>query len=494
MIRNLFFILAIVLAYPVFGQAPDKTAFTLEEAIQYALQNSVRSKNAIIDQRIAKAKVKETIGIGLPQISAGASVVSNPELPRFFALYNGPGGFLGDLSGIPGIQPGDVVSSQNFFQLKNSGNANLQLNQLIFNGSYIVGLKAASTYKDLAVKTTEQTQEDIIQQVTKAYYAVLINRERTRLFDSNIGRVDTLLRNTRAMNKNGFAESIDVDRVRVTFNNLVTERDKFNNLNEMGLELLKFQMNYPQGQPIEVTGSIQDMRVDTTMAQYSRQEWDYNQRPDYKLLEVNQRLQQLNVKNQYAEAMPVISAFGSYGFNSQSNTISGLFATNSAIAETSNPSNPNAKIGPDKWYSFSQIGVSLSIPIFTGLSRTARIQQEKLKLLQIDNNFEGLKDAIDLEIAQASLSFENALRTLNSQRENQDLANNVARVTKIKYEQGVGSSLEVTDAENELRTAQTNFYGALFDAMVAKVDLDKAFGRLLPSTYETNSLIKKTGK
>ena len=483
MTRKFLFITALLIATNSYGQEPSTTAFSLEEAIQYALQNSVRSKNALLDQRIAKAKVNETVGIGLPQISGNASIVSNPELPRFFAQYNGPNSFLGYLSAVPGIQVGDVVASRNFFQLKNSGNATLTLNQLIFNGSYIVGLKAASTFKDLALKTTEQTQEDIIQQVTKAYYAVLINRERSRLFDSNIGRVDSLLKNTIALNRNGFAESIDVDRVRVTLNNLVTERDKFNNLNELGLQLLKFQMNYPQDQPMDVRGQIEDLRVDTTMAQYSRNGWDYRSRPDYKVLEVNYKLQELNVKNQYATAMPVISAFGSLGASSQSTDISGLFSTNSKIAETST-------LGPDKWYSFSQVGVSLSIPIFTGLSRTARIQQEKLKLMQIENNFTNMRNSIDLQIAQASLSFENALRTLMSQRENQDLAGNVARVTKIKYQQGVSSSLEVTDAENALRNAQTNYYSALFDAMVAKVDLDKAFGRLLPSTYEQNSLIK----
>jgi len=485
MIRKLSFILAFVLAYPVFGQAPEKSAFTLDEAIQYALENSVRSKNAKIDQQIARAKVNETIGIGLPQISGSASIVNNPDLPRFFTQ----GGAFIDVSQVPGAQPGDVVSSSNFFQLKASGNAGLTLNQLIFNGSYLVGLKAASTFKDLSLKTTERTQEDIIQQVTKAYYAVLINQERTKLFSSNIGRVDTLLRNTKAMNSNGFAESIDVDRVKVTLNNLVTERDKFNNLNELGLQLLKFQMNYPQGVPLTVTGSIQDMRVDTTMAQYSREGWDYSQRPDYKVLQVNHRLQELNIKNQYADAVPVLSAFGSYGFNTQSNNVMGLFTTNSNFEDFVVPAT-GQRIGPDKWYVNSQIGLNLSVPIFTGMSRTARIQQEKLKLVQINNEFINLRNAIDLEIVQSSLTFENALRTLASQRENQELAGNVARVTKIKYEQGVGSSLEVTEAEDALRTAQTNFYSALFDAMVAKVDLDKAFGRLLPSTYEQNSLIK----
>ena len=480
--RIIIALIAISVSFFSYGQEKAGGSFTLEQCIEYALKNSLRSKNAVLDQRIAKAKVNETIGIGLPQISGSASVVSNPQLQRFFTTYNGPSGFLGDLSGVPGIKTGDVVAAQNFFQLKNAGTGTLTLNQLIFNGSYVVGLQAAATYKDLAVKTTEQTQEDIIQGVTKAYYAVLINRERMDLFGSNIGRVDSLLRNTIALNKNGFAESIDVDRVRVTLNNLKTENNKFVNLNEIGLQVLKFQMNYPLDQPIEVAGNIQEVQVDTNLDSY-KDGWDYRNRPDYKVLEVNQRLQRLNLKNQYAGAFPVISAFGSMGYSTQSQTIGGLFSTNSNISDESG-------LGPDKWYQFSQVGVSMNIALFTGLSRSSRIQQEKLKLTQIDNNFVNLKNSIDLDISRASLSFENALSTLASQKENQDLAGNVARVTKIKYEQGVGSSLEVTDAENSLRQSQTNYYSALFDAMVAKVDLDKAYGRLLPSTYENNSLIK----
>jgi outer membrane protein TolC len=118
--------------------------------------------------------------------------------------------------------------------------------------------------------------------------------------------------------------------------------------------------------------------------------------------------------------------------------------------------------------------------IFTGFQRQFKIQQEKLTLQKIDNGFKSLKQGIDLQTKQASISFENAITSLNSQSENMELASNIARITKIKYEQGVGSNLEVVDAENSLRQAQTNYYSALFDAMVAKVDLDKAFGKLLP--------------
>jgi len=454
------------------GQARAQQSFTLEQCIDYALKNSIDVQNAVLDQQIASAKVKETIGIGLPQISAEASVIHNPKLPRFFNTYNGPDGFLGDLSSVPGIKEGDVIAARNFFQLQSSGGASVTVNQLIFNGSYLVGLQASSVYKDLAVKQGNQTKEQIIQQVMKAYYGVLINKERIDLFANNIARVDSLLSNTKALNQSGFAEAIDVDRIQVTLNNLLAERNKFQNLNDLGLELLKFQMNYPMDQPIEVIGSINEVKVDTNLDHY-KEAWDYKIRTDYQVLETNRKLQALNVKNQKAAFMPTLNAFATFGYSTQSPQIGGLFKTNTQIAD-------QGGLGPDKWYDYSQIGVRLNVPIFSGMQRHYQMEQEKLALRKVDNGFRSLKNGIDLEIKQSSLIFENAIATLQTQRANMELASRVAEVTKIKYEQGVGSNIEVIDAENSLRQAQTNFYGAMFDAMVAKVDLDKAYGKLLP--------------
>jgi outer membrane protein len=448
------------------------SAFNLDQCITYALENAINSQNATLDERIAAARVKETIGIGLPQVSASASVQYNERLRRFFTTYTGPGGFF-DFSGVPGIQVGDVVSAENFFQLKSSGDVGLNIDQLIFDGSYLVGLQAAGAYKELATKQAIQTRESIIENVTKAYYAVLINRERIDLFNSNIARVDSLLKNTRALNQAGFSESIDVDRIRVSLNNLRTEREKFNNLNLVALLLLKFQMNYPMDQPLEVMGNIQDVQVNVNLDDYIR-DWDYKIRPDYQVLQSNYRLQQLNLKNQYAGAVPSISAFANLGYATQSPNVGGLFSTNSQIED-------GPQVGPDKWYGYSLFGVNLNWRIFTGTSRSFKIQQEKLTLSKIENGFKALKNTVDLEVQQSTLKFQNALIALAAQQENQDLASNVARVTKIKYEQGVGSNLEVVTAEDALKEAQINYYSALFDAMIAKVDLDKAYGKLIPS-------------
>ncbi|MBL7871573.1 MAG: TolC family protein [Cyclobacteriaceae bacterium] len=465
------FILFILISRSVNSQDKPASAFTLDESIKYALEHSYSVKNASLDEEAAKAKVKETIGIGLPQIDGAAGVQYNPKLSRFFSTYSGPNGFLGDLSGVPGIQPGDVVAAQNFFQLKSNGDVNVAINQILFNGSYLVGLKAASSYKELSTKMSGQTREQTISQVSKAFYLALTNQERIKLFDSNLARVDSLLRTTTALNQSGFAEKIDVDRVRVTYNNLATERRKFENIQSLAYELLKFQMNYPMNEAISIIGSLEDIQVPDLS---SYQDHEYTKRWDYQVAQTNVKLKELDLKNQYAASIPSLVAFAKMGYATQSPTISGLFKTNSGISD-------NGVLGPDKWYGYSLLGVSLSVPIFSGLQRNYRVQQSRLNLLKTENSVKQLETAIDLEVKQARITFDNSVQTMQSQKENMELAANIARVTKIKYEQGLGSNLEVVDAEAALREAQINFYNSTYDAIVAKIDLDKAYGNLYPT-------------
>jgi outer membrane protein len=454
------------------AQSQPAQSFTLEQCIEYALTNAVNIQNSTIDEQIASSRVKETIGIGLPQINGAASAITNPTLPRFFSKYAVAQGFNSSLN-IPGLQPNDVVAGQNFFQLPNSLNASVSASQLIFNGSYLVGLKASSAYKDLAIKSTNQTREQVIEQVTKAYYAAIINKERINLFDNNIARVDSLLKNTTALNTNGFAESIDVDRIQVSLNNLITEKSKFERLQILSIEILKFQMNYPLDQPLELNGKITEASIDLVLDDYLK-DWNYKNRPDFQVLEANKKLQVLNVKNKYAAALPVLSASATLGYSKQSASFGNLFKNGPSFAETSSGT------GPDKLYPYSSIGFNLSVPIFSGLQRSYQLQQEKLRLKKVENSYTSLKSGIDLQIKQAVTNYQNSVQSLDSQKKNMGLADKVARVTKIKYQQGVGSNLEVVDAESSLKESQVNYYNALYDALISKVDLDKAFGKLLP--------------
>jgi outer membrane protein TolC len=460
-----------------YAQESQPTSLTLQQCIDYALQNSVNLQNSVVDEQIAESRVKETIGIGLPQINGSVNATANPQLQRFFGTKQRIFGFSGLDSSqyktfFPGVKDDDVLASQNFFQLKNSLTAGVTVSQLIFNGSYLVGLKASSAYKDLAYKTTSQVKEQTIQQVTKAFYAALINHERIHLFENNISRVDSLLKNTKALNSNGFAESIDVDRIQVTLNNLQTEKSKFERLQTLSVELLKFQMNYPMDQKLEIAGDIKEITTDVILDDYLK-DWNYKNRPDYQVLESNKKLQELNVKNKFAAGLPVLSANANLGYSKQATTFGNLFTSAGNFAEVNGT-------GPGNLYPYSSIGLTLSVPIFSGLQRSQQLQQEKLRLKKIDNSFRMVKSSIDLEIKQAVTNYQNAMQSLDSQKKNMGLAERVAKVTKIKYEQGVGSNIEVIDAESSLKESQVNYYNALYDALVARTDLDKAFGKLLP--------------
>ncbi len=333
--RIKYFVLLLSLL-PIVGWGQSKSAtnvFTVQQCVDYALENATGAKNALLDEQSANAKVKETIGIGLPQISGSVTAQHSPELQRFYGRYS-PGASIGptaDQAAQAGINPGDVFAAQNFFQLQSAGDANLSINQLIFNGSYIVGVQASQAYKELAVKQANKTKGDIASDVAKSYFNVLINKDRLDLFTANLARLDTLYRNTVAMNENGFAEAIEVDRLKVSLNNLRSEKQNIENLNVLSMRLLKFQMNYPLDQPLELAGKIED--VLNVVIEPIEDELAYGNRPDYQVLMANQKLQELNLKNKYAEALPTIGAFANLGYSTQSPTFGGIFSTQSDFPE-----------------------------------------------------------------------------------------------------------------------------------------------------------------
>ena len=462
-------VLVVFFGFSRFGYA-QTTTFDLEECMNYAVENVANSKNASLDEEIAELSVKETVGIGLPQINGSANMQHNPDLPRFFSEYNPESGFgisEEDAQSL-GIQQGDVFGATNFFQLKSNGDINLSATQLIFNGSYIVGLQAARTYKKLSRKQKDYTQSELKATVAKAYFNVLINDERLTLYKSNLDRMEKLYKETEALYENGFAEKIEVDRLKVTLNNAETQKSNYEDLSELSMQLLKFQMNYPLDSPLELEGSISDFV--NGEVQNVPQEYDLINRHDYQAMVTNKELQELNLKNIYAGGLPVIQAFGTWGATTQSATFGGLFRQESNFEG-------NSGVGPDRWFSYSAIGLSLNWSLFTGLQRNYQIQQQKVEIKKLENNLSQFESQVKIEVEQQGVLLKNANKNLEVQKENMELAQNIFDISEIKYKEGVGSSLEVVNADNELKQAQTNYFNALFDAVIAKIDLTRAVGK-----------------
>ena len=345
------------------------------------------------------------------------------------------------------------------------GDVALSVSQLIFDGAYFVGLKAAKTYKELALKDKTRTEIDAIEQVTKAYYGVLVSEIRLELVEKNYQRLDTLLYETRVMYENGFAEKISVSRIEVEYNNIEVLLNNSKQLNDISYILLKFQMGMPVAHDLKLTGSISDIQPEEL--EILEQLATYSDRIEYSRLSTNYEVNRLNMKATQTRYMPRLSAFYNIGINA------GVQQSSDLWKFTDNT----------KWFNNEVLGLRLEVPIFDGLLKSYQIQRQRLVLSQMDQQKLMLENSIDTEVEQSKITLANNLKVLKSQEKNMTLAEYVYNTAKIKYQEGVGSSLEVIDADNAYKEAQTNYFNSLYDALIAKVDLEKALG-LLENKYK----------
>ncbi|WP_338874002.1 TolC family protein [Spirosoma sp. SC4-14] len=433
--------------------AQDRRGFSLNEAIQYAVEHNINVKNSALDALSAEARIRELKGVALPQVSASGQIIDNLIIQRVFL----PAVFFD-----PKASP-DAPAVPVQFGVSYSGNLTGSLNQLLFDASYRLGLRAADTYRQLAQKNIQASKITVAEQVAKAYYGVLVNEQQIKLLDLNINRVDTLYQNTVGLNKQGFAEKIDVSRLEVQLNNLKAERQNVQNLLELSYYLLKFQMGLGINDAITLTEQIKDIdldEVERTTVQPVTEQFDYNQRIEFATLQSQIELADLDVQSVAKRYYPSLSAFVNYGYNAGRNKFSDMFTS--------------------PWFNLSTVGLNLSVPIFDGFQKKYQAAQKRFALQKAQNSSTLLKNTIDLQIRQASVTLRNSLQTLRTQQRNVDLAKEVARVAKIKYQEGVGSNIEVMDAENSYRQAQNNYFVSLYNFLQTKVDADKASGKLYP--------------
>lgn len=458
MIRKLFILsLAFGIIYNVGGQSEHQ--FSLGQCIDYALEHNKDLLNAALDKQIAQKQVNETIADGLPQINGSLDLGYNYKVPTTqLPAVLIPEEFRDASTPADGFVPVD-------FSTKYNGTALINLEQMVFNGSYFVGLQAAKTYTELSRKDHIKTKIDVVEAVSKAYYMVLVNKERMNLVRTNYKRLDTLLRDTRIMNENGFAERIEVNRIKVQFNNIKVERDNIEKTLALSRAMLKFQMGMPQNEGISLTDDISAIDFQFVESVVKDSSFRYEQRIEYSQLQTNKDLAELEIKNTKVQYLPRVDIYAALGASAGTQERDELLS-----------------FGKDPWFGQGVVGVKLNLPIFDGFRKSNIIQQKKLQTEQIENNFENLRNSIDLEITQSSINYDKAVDNMAAQQENMELAEEVYNVSKIKYEEGVGSSIEVTDADADFKEAQTNYYNALYDALIAKVELEKAYGKLL-GTY-----------
>jgi outer membrane protein TolC len=415
---------------------------SLKEAIDYAQNHQVSILNAAIDEDIAKNTVKRTIGLGLPQVNASVNFQDFLKVPTNLL----PGEFFG--------KPGTQVPVQ--FGVPFQSSFGLELNQLLFDGSYLVGLEASKTFKELSNKNLKRSRIETAIAVTKAYYSVLVSNEQLSLLEANMIRLNKSLFDTEALFKSGFVEKIDISRLTVLKNNLENERENVIRLLELNVNLLKFQMGMNIQHKLLLKDSIGSLQVEELLP--VQDSTAYQNRIEYSLLNTQKKLNELDLKRYKSLFLPSLFAFGSASRSLQSNEFLSLL---------------------DRSFPTTVIGFRLSVPIISGGVKTYQVRNAKLEILKSENNLINLRNGINLEVEQSQTAYRNSLRSLENQKRTMELAQEVLRVTKIKYEQGVGSSLEVTTAEISLKESQNNYIKALYDLLINKVNVDRALGKII---------------
>ena len=450
-IKSFYALIFLLIAACQAGYAQDsKVAFSLQEAIDYALVNNQSGKNARIEVEIANRQVGEILADGLPQVNANADLGYNYKLQETPLEADTTGFFPPP----PGFEHGDIYTIT--FGVPYTSNFGVTLDQMVFDGAYFIGLKAARTFTELSKKDNIKNSIDIAEAVSKAYFGVLVNRERYLLIERNFTRVDSLLIDTKHLFEGGFAEKIDVSRVQVQYNNLKVELDNYQAIVDLSESLLKYQMGMSPKAEIELVDRIENIDYfDFELAK----NFSYDRRIEYSQLNIRDELNQLDIRNIKSQYVPTLDLYARYGRNTGATGLGDVFT--------------------NQWFGAGVVGLTARWSIFDGMRRRRQIQQRQLKGEQIKNQFDMLKYNIDIEIEQSLANYNREIERMQAQRENMELAREVYDVAKLKYSEGVGSNIEVIDADASYKQAQTNYYNALFDALISKIDLQKAYGVLL---------------
>jgi outer membrane protein len=444
--------------------AQDKHAFTVQQAVEYAKKNSVQVKNMLLDVKLQEETNRQVTSNAYPTITGRAGATYNPNIavqsfPDFISLATY--GVLqkegvADGSGRPITVPGDIGLIQAQFGTKYIANVGLDLNQILFDGQVFVGLQARNTTIEWAKKNVEVTEELIKANVYKVYYQLVVSKTQIGLLDANIERLQKLQHETNEMYKNGFAEKLDVDKIEVQIANLQTEKKRVQNAIVSGNLGLKLLLGMPMKEELVLTDSLSDSQIKQGVLEASN--YNYTDRKEVQYAELGKKLNEYNIKRYNLSQIPTVSLSGSYSKNAQRDKFDFF--------------------GKGDWYTFSNVSLNISVPIFKGFYTRSKIDEAKLTLQKTENEISNLKLSIDNEVQTAVINFKTAIEAMDYQKQNRKLAEEVFEQTKKKYQAGLGSNTEINAAQTDLKSAETNYINALYDAIVARVDYLKAIGKL----------------
>ena len=444
-------------------QPATQHALSVAQCIEYGIKNNAQVKNALLDIGIQEQVNRSVTAQAYPQLSAGAGITHYPNVtvqtfPNFIAMAT-----YGVLeqegvkngSGEPIKSPSDFGFIEAAFGTKWNANAGVSLSQILFDGQVFVGLQARKTVMDYSKKSLEVTEENIKANIYKVYYQLTASKTQIAQIDANIARTQKALHDANEMYKNGFAEKLDVDRFTVQLANLQTLKTNTENTINNGYLGLKVLIGMPIQDTLVLTDSITENQLKQGLLNEGI--YQYTDRKDFQAAELGKRLNEYNVRRYKLSKLPTASLSANYSKMAMRNKFD---------------------FYKGDWFPSSYIGLNIAIPIFSGFAKNSSIEKAKLELQQTENAIEALKINIDNEVATATNNYHNAVTTLDYQKKNMQLAEQVYNQAKKKYEIGTGTNTDITNAQSDLTIAQSNYINALYTAIIANIDYMKAIGKL----------------
>lgn len=416
----------------------DTLYFSLEEARDYAVANNLNAENSRMDVEIADKRVWETAAGGLPQVDASMSYNYNIDLATTLIPD-----FLNN--------PQEKIEVQ--FGTKHYATAGITANQLIFSGSYFVGLQTSRIYKEFSKRNQEKTEQDIQETVIQNYYLVLLSQHTLEALRGNLENTRKIYSDTRELYKTGFTDEIDVDQLAVTVTTLENSVRSMERQVEATRNLLKYQMGLERNKTIVLTDELQEMVSMVDFESVLTREFNVSQNVDYQLLSRQEELAFMDLKLKRTEFMPNLSAFYSLDFTAQRDEFSFF--------------------DQDKeWYQASMLGLSLNVPILSSGARIMGLSQKRIEYEKAKNNKQFAAEGLQVEFMQARYDLANALETYRSEKKNLEVAGKVVDKTREKYREGVASSLELTQVNDQYLQTLSSYTSAMVEVLNAKITMD----------------------
>ena len=469
-------LLPLALLAAIAGQSPtlhaqlrtdSATVHTISaaEAVSLALTRRVEVLNADLDVKNQAAFNREVTGAAYPQIAGSAGLQRNFNIPvtvlpdfispSVYGILEGEG--VQDGNGNPIKSPGSFATFPAQFGVPWQASVGLSIQQLLFQPDVFVGLKARDAAIELYENQKLVAEDSVRANVYKAYYGVLVARKGLQFSRESESRLALLYQEQQALFENGFIEKLDLDKTRVNVNNVRSTVSNLTRLVDNSMAALKFALSIPQRDSLVLTDTLSTEIIKGELLAID-ESFSYEDRDEIKALNSSRDLLEYQVQRFKLQAYPTVGAFWNMATNAQRLKFDFF--------------------NDDRWFFSNIAGLNISIPIFDGNQRRSRVKQAEYALSQNINNLNRFKEVIDLQVISSRTQFVNAIISLEAQEENKELAEQVFATTKIKYEQGLGSSFEVLQQETALQDALNNYYNALYNAILARINYLQALGRL----------------